>query len=162
VVGVEVEKMRAAEARKRQQGGQGGVLLKANLPEASRGQARDQAARDLDVSPRLISEAKRLAAEIRLRAERRAGELLREMKTTGQRHNGAGENQHTRVSRGATPTLPDLGISRDQGSPSGRQGDGLRGGVVQQGDGGVKAGLMLFHEVRVVLLRGLHRVMTEE
>jgi hypothetical protein len=58
------------------------------------------------------------AVEIRVRAERRAGELLHEMKETGQRDNGRGGNRKS-VSRIADtehhpPTLTGLGITRDQ------------------------------------------------
>ena len=61
------------------------------------------------------SESERWVHEIRMRAERRAGELLKETKESGQRVNEKGSNK---VSRGATPTatLSDFGISRDQSS----------------------------------------------
>ena len=61
-------------------------------------------------------DAERKASEIRLRAERRAGQLLREMKQSGERHDEKGSNR--KVSDGATPkpTLADLGITRDQSS----------------------------------------------
>jgi hypothetical protein len=51
-----------------------------------------------------------------LRAERRAAELLKEMKRTGQRSNGYG-NQKSE-SRHATPipTLDHLGVTKDQSS----------------------------------------------
>ena len=42
MVAVEVEKVYAGEAKQRQKGGQGGVLLPANLPDA-KGDARDKA-----------------------------------------------------------------------------------------------------------------------
>jgi hypothetical protein len=62
-------------------------------------------------------DAERKACEIRLRAERRAGELLKDMADTGQRAT-AGEPVKQQMSRGTTsaPTLTDLGISRDQSS----------------------------------------------
>lgn len=62
--------------------------------------------------------AERQAAEVRIRAERRAGELLREMKENGQRDSGG----RGRIeSRGTTqlknpPRLQDLGITKDQSS----------------------------------------------
>ena len=61
------------------------------------------------------SESERWVHEIRMRAERRAGELLKETKEIGQRVNEKGSNK---VSRGTTPTatLSDFGISRDQSS----------------------------------------------
>jgi hypothetical protein len=64
----------------------------------------------------LNTEAERKAAEIRLRAERRAGQLLREMKQRGERQD-RGDNRR-KMSNGATSqiTLPDLGITRDQSS----------------------------------------------
>jgi hypothetical protein len=54
------------------------------------------------------------AAEIRVRAERRAGELLREMAETGTRHSGRGDQKSE--SRPPTPKLSDLGISKDHAS----------------------------------------------
>lgn len=52
------------------------------------------------------------AAEIRLRAERRAGELLREMKERGERDPGGRGPRKVESSRATQ--LPDLGITRDQ------------------------------------------------
>src|SRR5262249_31529313 len=56
------------------------------------------------------------AIEIRIRAERRCGELLREMeKAKGSQ--GSGSNQHEVRSHDATaPTLSDLGITKSQSS----------------------------------------------
>src|SRR6516165_4745598 len=59
------------------------------------------------------------ATEIRMRAERRAGELLIEMAERGERHvGGSGANQHKQKSQAATPapTLSDLGITKTQSS----------------------------------------------
>jgi hypothetical protein len=53
------------------------------------------------------------AAEIRIRAERRAGELLFDMQTTGQRQ-AKGRGRPKKVS--SPTTLPKLGITRDQSS----------------------------------------------
>lgn len=50
-------------------------------------------------------------AEIRLRAERRAGEMLRDMKESGDRHDGKGNNRKLKL-HDATPKLTDLGIER--------------------------------------------------
>jgi hypothetical protein len=58
-------------------------------------------------------EMQNMAAEIRLRAERRAGELLVDMQTTGQRQPKAW-GRPTKVS--SSTTLPKLGITRDQSS----------------------------------------------
>jgi hypothetical protein len=58
------------------------------------------------------------ATEIRIRAERRAGELLREMKQRGERRTGSNK-QNLRGSRAATPVEPklsDLGVSKTQSS----------------------------------------------
>jgi N6-adenosine-specific RNA methylase IME4 len=58
------------------------------------------------------------ATEIRLRAERRAGELLREMKDRGERQTGD-NRQNLRGSRVATPVTPrlsDLGVTKSQSS----------------------------------------------
>jgi len=53
------------------------------------------------------------AAEIRLFAERRAGELLVDMQATGQRH----ARERGRPAKASSPTtLPKLGITRDQSS----------------------------------------------
>lgn len=52
-------------------------------------------------------EEERKAANIRLRAERRAGELLAEMKRNGQRQNEHGSNKGV----GCHDTLQELGIS---------------------------------------------------
>ena len=53
------------------------------------------------------------AAEIRIRAERRAGELLGDMQTTGERQ----AKERGRPSKVSSPTtLPKLGITRDQSS----------------------------------------------
>lgn len=61
-------------------------------------------------------EAERQACEIRLRAERKAGELLRERdKAKGAR--GSGSNQHeVRSHHPTAPPLSDLGISKQQSS----------------------------------------------
>jgi spore cortex formation protein SpoVR/YcgB (stage V sporulation) len=60
------------------------------------------------------TDAERKATEIRVRAERRAGELLRSMKESGQRHTGHGDQ--IAESTGAIPLLSDLGITPDQSS----------------------------------------------
>lgn len=51
-------------------------------------------------------------AEIKMRAERRAGEILREMKANGQRHPGGRQIE----SHDDTQTLEDMGISKTQSS----------------------------------------------
>jgi hypothetical protein len=63
-------------------------------------------------------DAERKAAEIRIRAERRCGQLLKESKQTGQRDAGRGGNRKAK-SRSGAPTvkkLKDLGISKEQSS----------------------------------------------
>ncbi len=58
------------------------------------------------------------ATEIRMRAERRAGELLREMAERNERHDGSNK-QNLRGSHAATPVVPklaDLGINKTQSS----------------------------------------------
>jgi hypothetical protein len=56
------------------------------------------------------------ATEIRLRAERRAGELLRDMGERGERDTGKGNRNPTLKSQAAIPKLSDLGISPTQSS----------------------------------------------
>jgi hypothetical protein len=79
---------------------------------------RDKArALEVYAAQALNLEAERKAAEIRIRAERKAGELLKEMKVNGQRHTGYGD-QKSESSR-STPkaqTLTDLGISKTHSS----------------------------------------------
>jgi len=57
-----------------------------------------------------------LATEIRMRAERRAGELLIEMAERGERDSGKGNRNPVLKSQAATPKLSDLGISKTQSS----------------------------------------------
>lgn len=66
----------------------------------------------------LNTEAERKAGEIRLRAERRAGELLKEMKASGERASSRDNLNQGPKSNGPTSgkRLSDLGITRDQSS----------------------------------------------
>ncbi len=59
-------------------------------------------------------EAERKAAEVRIRAERKAGELLRDMKQNGQRHKQGGDRKSK--SGSATLKVAELGVTRDQSS----------------------------------------------
>jgi hypothetical protein len=67
-------------------------------------------------------ESERKAGEIRIRAERPAGELLREMKQTGARQSAGSAGGHSKKQKscntGIAPgkKLKDLGIIRDQSS----------------------------------------------
>jgi N6-adenosine-specific RNA methylase IME4 len=56
------------------------------------------------------------ATEIRLRAERCAGELLREMAKRKERDTGKGNRNPSLKSRRATPKLADLGVTKTQSS----------------------------------------------
>lgn len=69
----------------------------------------------------LNTEAERRCGEIRLRAEHRAGELLKEMGRNGERHDGTsagpGRGKKGVVRHDTFPkTLGELGITRDQSS----------------------------------------------
>ena len=55
------------------------------------------------------------ATEIKVRAERRAGEMLAESKANGERH-GQGGNQAKSPDATLPPTLADIGISKSQSS----------------------------------------------
>lgn len=63
-------------------------------------------------------DAERKASEVRIRAERRAGELLIEMKQNGQRHSGANPGPGRGNDKGVArhDTLSGIGITRDQSS----------------------------------------------
>lgn len=57
------------------------------------------------------------ATEIKVRAERRAGEMLRDSAQAGQRASGDGSiNQHNRASHADTPTLAEIGVTPMQSS----------------------------------------------
>jgi hypothetical protein len=62
--------------------------------------------------PRLLNDAIR----IRMRAERRAGELLIEMKANGQRDNGKGNHKAKSQAVTPLPKLADLGVTKMQAS----------------------------------------------
>ena len=64
MVGARAKPLFEAEASARQRGGQGGILLPANLPEAigARGEARVHAAAQVSVSPRSVEHASKVLA----------------------------------------------------------------------------------------------------
>jgi N6-adenosine-specific RNA methylase IME4 len=66
-------------------------------------------------SQKASAEAQNDAAEIKLRAEQRLGELLREQKERGERHAGHGKAGSQRATQ-LPPTLRELGISKTQAS----------------------------------------------
>jgi hypothetical protein len=76
---------------------------------------------------KLSQEIERNGVSIRLRAERRIGELLKEMKKTGERkgRGGSGANQRGNVGRRdiSTPKLSDLGLTRDESSKAQKLAD---------------------------------------
>jgi hypothetical protein len=55
-------------------------------------------------------------SEIKLFAERKCGEMLREMAELGQRDSGKGNRNPVLKSQDATPKLSELGITRDESS----------------------------------------------
>jgi hypothetical protein len=61
-------------------------------------------------------DAERRCCEVRIRAERRAGELLKEMKETGARDAGAGGDRKSPSPVTTVNRLADLNITRDQSS----------------------------------------------
>jgi hypothetical protein len=63
-----------------------------------------------------IFEAERKAAEVRIRAERRAGELLIEMKQNGERQKQGEYKKSNDTTFCTAPKLSDLGITRDESS----------------------------------------------
>ena len=56
------------------------------------------------------------ATEIRLRAERRAGEILRDMAERGERDKGHGDRQSAEAKSQAATQLSDLGVTKTQSS----------------------------------------------
>jgi len=78
-------------------------------------QVRDvaEAARQYARAAKLGLEAQNYASEIKLRAERRAGELLVDMAEDEQRHNGRNLGFHAET---PVPTLADLGVNKVQSS----------------------------------------------
>jgi len=57
-----------------------------------------------------------IATDIKIRAERKAGQLLLEMKLNGERDSGKGNRNPILKSQDTTPKLADFGISKDQSS----------------------------------------------
>lgn len=75
-IGVELLPMLEADARERQRGGQGGVLLREIIPQANGGKATDQAGTIVGVSGRYVSDAKAIKDEDpELFEQIRAGDL---------------------------------------------------------------------------------------
>lgn len=60
VIALEVERQLAEDARKRQQGGQGGVLLSQKFEQANDGKASEQAARMVGTNRQYVSDAKNI------------------------------------------------------------------------------------------------------
>jgi phage N-6-adenine-methyltransferase len=98
---VKYDRMRSAIVEARKVDEVKDIRDKARALEVYTAQARDRL-------------AERQVAEIRVRAERRCGELLKEMEKNGERHSEHGSRKS--VSEAPTRTLDDLGITRDQSS----------------------------------------------
>lgn len=57
-----------------------------------------------------------MAQEIKVRAERRAGEMLRQLSDAGDRHTGRNDSRVESHDATPRPTLDDIGITKDQSS----------------------------------------------
>lgn len=75
-VAIEVEKQLAIEAKKRQQGGQGGILLSQRFEQANEGKATEQAAKMVGTNRQYVSDGKKLAEKApELLEQVRSGEI---------------------------------------------------------------------------------------
>jgi N6-adenosine-specific RNA methylase IME4 len=75
-VALEIEKYLAIEAKERQRGGRGGVLLREKIPEAKKGKASDKAAQIVGVNPHYITDAKMISKKAPEEAEKiKAGKI---------------------------------------------------------------------------------------
>ena len=90
------------------------VLLHATLEDAQEVRSRAEAARVYAKRAKLASELQFRATEIRVRAERRLGELLSSMQRRGPGQYPRAEDQASEVA--GFPTLDELGITRSQSS----------------------------------------------
>ena len=119
-----------AKARQSAVGGDRKSVM-ANLPQAidGKGAARDQAAAAVGVSGRTVQDAEYVhqhagtASEIRIRAERRLGEMIRAQKDGDGLNRGGWEQRNKSCGtpeepQDTTPTLSDIGISKKLSSRS--------------------------------------------
>ena len=76
IIAAKAEALFAVEAKRRQEAGNNQHRVKEIIPEASKGQARDHAARTCDVNPRYVQDAKKVVNDSpKLAAKVEAGEV---------------------------------------------------------------------------------------
>ncbi len=99
-------------------------------------------------------EMQRQAWEVRMRAERRAGEILKEMERRGERDSGKGNRNPSLKSSLSIPKLFDLGISKDESArwqalagPSDEEFDKTLEKIGTE-TGGILAGAPVLRELR--------------
>jgi N6-adenosine-specific RNA methylase IME4 len=106
------------------------------------------------------------ATELRLRAERRIGELLREMKERGERDSGKGNRNPALKSQAATPKLCDLGVTKSQSSRWQQLADidasAFEGVITDACDKAIRGVRNAVREVEIEQQREAYRARTKE